>query len=279
MPFATALQARFHPLKTCVLLMSLAALTAAGYPQSSASSSSTPAPPPNYAALPDILGIKPGMPAQQAYELLKAHSPKSKIVIGQYPMPGVSEKPVPTAMAVSVLDADPAEYVVLLLTPPPAKQVVWSVSRTFEMDRNKPLLTSKVLAGLRQKYGPEVGERFWAFDEQGQRNESVGPKGLNCPGRVIGLNVAGPNSMVTEVVSSLLSVPLASTNPCYSFVAVSAVFNGPNPEYVFHVDVELTDWALGQRAQQAYQAFVANANAAKQKNELEKAKKRDGPVF
>jgi hypothetical protein len=261
-------------LKSVAFAFILGALAAVGHAQ-------TAAPPETMGSLPDILGIRPGMPAQQAYELLKAHGPKDKIVVGEFPIRGVSEKPVPTAMAVTFQGANPPEFVVLLLTPPPGKQVVWSMSRTFEIDKNKPLLASNVVAGLRQKYGPEVDERthYWAFDEKGRRDESAGPKGSNCGGSINRPAVASADSTVTQVVSYLATIPLPASNPCNSFVDIRAVFNGPSPEYVFHIDVELTDWALGVRAQQAYQAFVANADAARQKDDIEKAKKRDGPVF
>ena len=40
-------------------------------------------------ALPDVAGIRPGMPAQEAYNLLKARNRNIKIGVGQMLVPGL----------------------------------------------------------------------------------------------------------------------------------------------------------------------------------------------
>lgn len=51
-------------------------------------------------ALPDVVGIRPGISAQEAYNLLKARAPRAQIGVGQIPVAGVTEKPVPVSLAI-----------------------------------------------------------------------------------------------------------------------------------------------------------------------------------
>ena len=45
-------------------------------------------------ALPDVVGIRPGISAQEGYDLLKKLAPQAQIGTGQYPVAGVTDKPV-----------------------------------------------------------------------------------------------------------------------------------------------------------------------------------------
>src|SRR5262245_45702853 len=56
------------------------------------------------AAMPDVVGVRPGMPAQEAYNALKARNANAKIGIGQFMMPGLGDKPTVTSMAAQVID-------------------------------------------------------------------------------------------------------------------------------------------------------------------------------
>src|SRR5713101_5752046 len=136
-------------------------------------------------ALPDVVGIRPGISAQEAYNLLKARAPRAQIGVGQIPVAGVTEKPVPVSLAIYNPDANPPEIIKVWLTIPPSKQVVWAISRQIEYEKDKQLLKSTVINGLRQKYGPELDAQFhyWAFDQQGRRSENAGQKGANCMAR------------------------------------------------------------------------------------------------
>src|SRR5215470_10551103 len=50
-------------------------------------------------AVPDVIGIRPGMSAQEAYTLLKARHPGIKIGVGQSQIAGLGDKPIPTEIA------------------------------------------------------------------------------------------------------------------------------------------------------------------------------------
>src|SRR5262245_2886663 len=77
--------------------------------------------------LPDIIGIRPGMSAQEAYNLLKARHAGIKIGVGQFQLQGLGDKPVVTQIAAQVVDASAPETITVWLTTPPGKQVVFAV--------------------------------------------------------------------------------------------------------------------------------------------------------
>jgi hypothetical protein len=263
-------------------LFALLAIAVGAMAQSNANPASAPAT--NGAGLPDVVGIPVGIPAQEAFNLLKARYPRAHIGIGQYAIAGVTDKPVPLMIAVDARESDPPEVITLWLTIPPSKQVVWAVGRQVEYDRNKPLLKNTVVAGLRQKYGPETDgdprQIFWAYDEQGTRPPSGPMKTYNCLARAsFNLMVAPPSAATFDYVTPLIYAPQPRTE-CDSLVKVIAALDSPStPELVFRVTVLISDVALARRSQESYRAYLANGDAAKQKAELEKAKERKGPSF
>lgn len=269
-----------------VALFALLPAIAGGAMAQSKADSMSPgsAPAAHGAGLPDVVGIRVGISAQEAYNLLKARYPRAHIGIGHYAIAGVTDKPVPLMIAVDARESDPPEVITLWLTIPPSKQLVWAIGRQVEYDRNKPLLKNTVLAGLRQKYGPETDtdpqQIFWAFDEQGRRPASGPMKTYNCMNRASwSLIVAPPSAATFDYVTPLIYAPQARTE-CDSLVKVNAALDSPStPEFVYRVTVMISDVALARRSQESYQAYLRNGDAAKQKAELEKAKERKGPAF
>src|SRR5215813_9016442 len=73
--------------------------------------------------VPDVAGIRPGISAQEAYNLLKARHPGIKIGVGQFQIAGLGDKPIPTEIAAQVVDASEPETLTVWLTTPPGKQV------------------------------------------------------------------------------------------------------------------------------------------------------------
>jgi hypothetical protein len=238
--------------------------------------------PPSSPGLPDVVGIRPGMSAEEAYNLLKKRAAGAQIGVGQSPVEGVSDKPVPVSMAVQILSGEQVEYITLWLTTPPSKQVVWAVGRTVEFERDKQALKSTVMAGLRQKYGPETDEeyRFWAFDQQGRRPDEAGRKGANCATRQNwNLAVTPPRAAIYSYATPLM-IPMGPRTLCDALTEVRASYDSPlGPEYVIRVTVTVSDLSLARASQEAYQAFLANTDTAKKQRELERAKQRKGPEF
>src|SRR5260370_42566524 len=75
-----------------------------------------------------------------------------------------------------VTDPSAPETISLWLAMRPTKEVVLAVGRLLEYDPNQPLLRSKIMESLREKYGTETDagnwQAFWGFDEHGGRPDA-----------------------------------------------------------------------------------------------------------
>ncbi len=133
--------------------------------------------------MPDVLGVRLGMPAQEALAVLHKTFPSDiyqGIPVNWWPS---TEKP---SYGYNVLSREPGNFknVSLSFTAPPGPQVVWGVMRmTQHLHINK--LT--MIAALREKYGKEttaynggggptvvtndaaIGRMIWLYDEKGSR--------------------------------------------------------------------------------------------------------------
>lgn len=272
--------ARGFLVRTLLAIATCALLGHTAYAQARQAVASAPS------AIPDVAGIRPGMSAEEAYKLLKARNPNIRIGIGQIPIVGFGEKPIVTEMRALVEDRSAPETLTVWLTIPPGKQVVLAVGRVLEYDPSQPLLRSKVLDGLREKYGPETDNSFaqvyWAFDEQGRRPEAAPLKQANC-GAIApaSLNVGAPQGATFPAPSPLI-YPLQPDSACNAYIRVAAEIvgaGGLDQTYARRITVMVWDLQLHRRTQQAYQAYLANAAKTEGETELEKAKHRKVPKF
>ena len=132
----------------------------------------------------DVVGIKLGMPVKDATAAVKQYNPKMQL----YPHPVGKFDLLPNvgfSDGVNARTDNQSEAIELSVAMPPNQEVVWSVVRaiTYSGD-NRPALAN-VIAGLRQKYGPEDGslqnpitakmngvemmDAFWVFDSNGKK--------------------------------------------------------------------------------------------------------------
>ena len=135
----------------------------------------------------DIVGIKLGMPAQQALDLIKADNPafntqlQKRDVDLQYATTRVHstgpKKQWVFAIESTTALNDPGggESIEADLTLPPTTQVVDYVSRSVTFPKNATPTVDNVIAGLKKKYGAPtllqpIGspQLRWIFDSQGQ---------------------------------------------------------------------------------------------------------------
>ena len=83
------------------------------------------------AEMPDILGIQLGMPVRGAYAKLKAQLPKNKVQVESTHLPTI-DKPVILSFSSgsnAVMEGMEGDQVIVDITLPPNKQVVWRVNR------------------------------------------------------------------------------------------------------------------------------------------------------
>jgi len=232
------------------------------------------------AALPDVVGIRPGMSAQEAYQALSERAKGSKIGIAQGTIDGI-DKPVVVLMALQVVGSSPREEIVVYLTYPPEKQIVWAVRRTLTFEPGKEPTKADVMDGLRQKYGPELpvsAWAYWSFGEDARRSNMREVASYNCGGRA---TMYGVDNFVTPQPNS----PLPYLQPlpnCESYVSVRAqVENGSlvNNALASTVTVIVEDTPAALRSRTAWKALASGQNAAARQQEIDKAKQQQKPTF
>lgn len=230
---------------------------------------------------PDVVGIRPGMAAQDAYNALRARANGSKVGIGQSTIQGI-QQPVVTVMALQVMGSSPREEITVYLTFPPQKQVVWNVVRTLSFEAGKEPLRASILDGLRQKYGPETGATtagmYWTFTEDGQRANATQVMQDGCGNRAYISQVQDfQNPSPTSGYAYMDPVP-----KCDKYVGIRAEVGNAfsaSGALANYVTVGLTDTAIALRSRDAWKAIVDRDNAAARQRELDKANQQQKPPF
>ena len=227
---------------------------------------------------PDVIGIRLGMAPQDAYNILKARANGAKVGVGQTMLQGVSDKPVAVIMSVKPIGVSPAETVTVWLTFPPNRQQVFAVRRTLMFEQGKEMLKTTVVDSLRQKYGPETDPQFhmWNFDEQGGRiAASEEYRRSGC----VHADLLGFSDPVDASAPQPLT-PLPNISPkigqCADVTSVrTEILNASKGnEFVSGVTVTLEDTSLARRTQEAFKTYLANADATKHQEDVDKAKQQ-----
>jgi len=239
---------------------------------------------PEVAKMPDVVGVRLGMTEQQALQILHGQYPRERFQ--EIPTSGIFPTNLKADYGFNVLPTNEiATDVVVSLTAPPSRQVVWHIVRfTRRLHANH----ANVLATLREKYGKEsfaglgngtittdersIGMLFWIYDEQGKRGpmpaaQAFGSNDITfCLGRGINLN-PGPKIPMDEV---------KDPNWCASFVGVVAQIDPF--EIVENTTVAVMDMRMANRTANAYVAWKRDADAKARAAEIAKSKKNQ-PVF
>jgi hypothetical protein len=252
----------------------------------------------------DVLGIRMGMPLQQAYDLLKAHDPGHNVVLEQWTIPDLyGDKPITYGMSPSTTGND--ESISVDVTLPPNPQVVWRIQRKIG-----PFTSTRdnVLDALYQKYGtPWVpnpnalsGPNIildWFFDEQGRlANPGTSRDGVlatnNCqqvmqPWTWSGLPAAQAGAVSNFVIphgrqSMVTTMPPfldPSKNPRCNVIHVQAAVRPGATGPTFVMSVSIGDYALQHRTTMALNDAV-NAIVERKINQQQKnAEQQSVPKF
>jgi hypothetical protein len=273
----------------CGLGIALAALTIGAVAQMAQA--------PSNGVLPDVVGIRPGIPIGEAYQLLKAHEPKGVIQYEQNRLQEFSGKLITYALLYSPTGSgqDP-EIIAVDITFPPSPQTVWRVSRYLRFEPGKEPLAAPLLTALRQKYGQEVHtaipqNTYWVFDRQGHpAGHSSGVDLSDCAANVshpslpalVGQNGGGDRSPISSLSVWLnQSVVAANRDACHAFVYVAATltWDRSNNSLVQTISTTVTDVGVLERSEIAAKALLDNAAAAQQQAVMKKAKEQAAPVF
>jgi hypothetical protein len=247
----------------------------------------------NASASLDVVGFRPGMSLQEAYNALKAYNPKAPIQAGEEVVPEISPKPLPYALVLpDGGTANAAEKIELDITLPPGRQMVWRVTRQINFQVGGEPAAESLMAALRQKYGQEhvvpvaTGGLSWYFDERGQRADlSRGAPLFNCqsvlpPLRYGQIPLEFPPAAILGAINSYrqtlnrVSAPAA----CRSLILVTASIRPDADQRLADMMlVHLTDVGMWFRGWQATYDHIARVQAGQEKQELEKAQQRGVP--
>ena len=104
---------------------------------------------------PDIIGLRPGVPLQEAYDRLRAHNRIAKVGAGRMAYADFGAEPVTFALVQAEDGQSSAELIEADVTLPPGKQVVWRLVRKLQFTPGKAPLVEDLLTALREKYGTE----------------------------------------------------------------------------------------------------------------------------
>ena len=138
------------------------------------------------AKMPDVIGIRLGMPLEQAAAILQRQYPGVRITPSGDRMPGIAQNVV-LDLGLQIMGPS-SESVNVDVLPPPNAPLVWRVYRTTNPAR-QPIGRAAMLAALREKYHREafafgrqqdasrlwpaendddIQEILWIFDAQGR---------------------------------------------------------------------------------------------------------------
>jgi hypothetical protein len=259
----------------------------------------------------DILGIKLGMPAEEALAMLKAKNPTARITFERtrdYESAWIWNLPRtdPKREFVTMINVEPTQMpgdnVSVSLSIPPSKQVVQGISRTTQLQA--PVAIENIVAGLRKKYGTETaGVNFkpngipifdgisktlvWVFDTEGRQlgAETIAKETSGCANGMIG-GMGAPTVSIRRFKSDdrVYSLDQLKQIRCYGYVILTAMIltDGPTlPELrgtTRSFSVTVYHWPLIANSANAFYAFL-DQNAQRDARKADQdAKQRGGDV-
>ena len=268
----------------------LAATAALGLLTMSAGRSGAQSAPNSPNGMPDIVGLYPGMYIGDAYNLLKAYYPErgGKVDMQQQQIHGLNgDKPVVIQLHIPAQDQQgPYDDVIdVLVTLPPNRQAVWAVNRQLRFPTGKEPSLEATVAGLRQKYGPELPGAFhgvvantlrWIVDPQGKRVSGAMTECMQSTYKLESLRtfVVNPSPRIFE---HLLNAPagLAGGEACKTFTYLQAEITTNYGGPVAGLTLTMWDVDLGRESGLRTQAAINGVANTEEKQADQRQKQID----
>jgi len=251
----------------------------------------------------DILGIKLGMPAEEALATLKKNYPAAKISLERTPDYESAwfriERENPAHKWAYMIEVDPngpGDKIYAGLTLPPSKQVVTGVGRQSFL--KEPVAVENIVASLRKKYGQETygvdyrmggvapfdgssKQLLWIFDPQGN---PVKPDVVSKNATICTTGVSGDMGAPRVTLDKGRPYDRAgSNNLCWSYVVLNALIQVQYPTQgitgqATSFTVVAFDWPLITSGANALYAFLDQRGRELANKEAQDAKKRGGEL-
>jgi hypothetical protein len=256
-------------------------------PQAAKSKVQDPHRPP--AKLPDIVGIRLGMPLKEAIAVLQSAYPKDKLMIDPLRLPMYSQQIINQVSIGFDPLPSPTEEITTSATSPLEHQVIYRVRR---MLGRQHIYRDNLIASLREKYGKETvmsdgagptdpahaTEMMWLLDGQG--HPVALPSSTDalymvhqCVGTLAG---GGPNDSTfaaNNITSEASRKAMAEGGWCNSSI-VAVVANFTMEPILTNVNVTITDIPAVTRAARAEVAALDDYARHRQQQALDDAKKQ-----
>lgn len=227
--------------------------------------------------LPDVTGIKLGMPLREAYTILQTAHPKDHIDMDANNIPGIN-KPVLTEFRFEGAQ----EQVRVAVTPPPSQQVVWKIWRVLSQQK---INHANVVSTLREKYGKEsaivptganeqqISEMWWFFDEQGRPGK---PQQGNFANSIDSSNYCiGQLSRPSWVAAPNLPTFVGQRDPRFEWctssgIGIRALFQ--SQEIVGSLNVLVFNFPAAMRSGKAELDFINDVGKRQQQQQIDQSK-------
>lgn len=236
------------------------------------------------AKMPDVVGIRLGMPAAEALAAMHRQYPADlyeRLPVTWWPSAQKPDYGYTVLSSANQFETDGQ----ISFTAPPGPQVVWHFTRSaFHMNINHGTL----LAALRAKYGKEtvamtnsnyevttedsrIAEIYWLYNELGER--AAMPPTTAFPGRgtIDGCGTAAGNGGPVMPVDDVDDGPLPSIKGwCRTMVSLHVSIT--DQTIVQNTITEMVDMPLAFRTAHAAKVWQANLAAEQRKKAIDKSK-------
>jgi len=242
--------------------------------------------------LPDVLGIRLGMPLKDARAQLQAQLPKNSLSERSDNLPTI-DKPVVYSFNLQPT-GDEWDRVTVDVTMPPGDQVVWRVTRLYRLP-GKGIPKATLLASLREKYGKETLTNFnrpkpaandseiagllWLFDEQGHPAALSTIPGGNPRQTVNDCSDFGVDAGPGDAYVTLYKGKDPIKDWCYDhYVAVVALVSESDPPELYReLDIEVVSKPMSAHSALATAKWKKDIAEGQHKQDLEKAAQQAKP--
>jgi len=240
----------------------------------------TPAPTSSPAVNVDIVGIKPGMAADDAMQALKADNPRLKLTNTSIKAEGFADPLMPLVQGDDIAPTNVAqatqasENIQVLLTTPPGQSVVWSAWRNYLFPTSQRPSMQATIDALVKKYGPpstpvdpatNAQTIDWVYDAQGK---PMGPSGRQLDTICQSTLSVYSGGNANQALNSDLAAPRSWPPQCTSIIVVSASVSGAqvssNTIACNAMEVHLWDGGRYKKALDATRSVMAAAAKARQ---------------
>lgn len=229
----------------------------------------------------DILGIKVGMPAQEAVNRLRQIDPKASYTVNQVKFKAIPGKAVPAFL---FMQGAANDSINLEFSLPPEPAVVVSISRTTHLPLGKHPARAKVLESLKKKYGDSPlskGNMFphllWHENPEMRRNAEGNPSFMGCAVAVGLQQVDDVDAEIVRQAAESNANNITIMRECGKYVQAEIQASPEHDDLVASLSVRVADPELRVARYKKTAEWLAQVEAQNAKKKLDGGKGEKAP--